>query len=190
MTSAASKPASSRCSATGSIMPVRMLDAQRLRWPSRRVVSTKRISADVLGSIMTGRIRCAAQRLDSLDIDVGANPVLGWFRRVSLAGLVFGKENISGMETNDRAVAHADVHVPRNGDHPAAVRRAVKIYNVRRKGGADQISGRRVSGVEKLAGAFVELLKMRLAVRTGVETIELHAISSWWECAEAIGSAS
>ena len=41
ISSAASKPARSMRSATGSIMPVRMRVAQRLICPSRNVVSTK-----------------------------------------------------------------------------------------------------------------------------------------------------
>jgi hypothetical protein len=44
MISAASKPARSSCSAIGSIMPVRMFDAHRLRCPSRSVVSTNLIA--------------------------------------------------------------------------------------------------------------------------------------------------
>jgi hypothetical protein len=39
-----SKPARSIFSTMGSIMPVVMLDAQRLSWPSRKVVSTKWMS--------------------------------------------------------------------------------------------------------------------------------------------------
>src|SRR3972149_7422509 len=44
MISMASKAARSICAATGSIRSVRMFDAHKLNCPSRRVVSTKRIS--------------------------------------------------------------------------------------------------------------------------------------------------
>lgn len=44
ISSMASKPARSIRSAMGRIIPVRMRVAHRLNWPSRKVVSTKRIS--------------------------------------------------------------------------------------------------------------------------------------------------
>src|SRR5581483_8292863 len=119
-----------------------------------------------------------AQRFGLLEIDVGANPVRSRFRRVPLAGLVFSKKNIAGIEADDRAVADADINVAGDRNDPAPPGRAVKVDDVRRKSGADQVSGGGMGGVEKFASACVERFKMRPAVGAGVEAVEFHAVSS------------
>src|SRR6185295_2979416 len=116
ITSIASNPALSSRPAIGSIISVRMLDAQRLKWPSRRVVSTKEIALAEGIAVMESGAELRLQA-PSIEVHVSANPVVRC-RGVSLAGCVFGEKDVAGMESHARAVAETDVHATRKRNDP------------------------------------------------------------------------
>jgi hypothetical protein len=88
---------------------------------------------------------------------------------VALAGSVFGQKYVAGIKGHAGPIAETYIDAARQSDHPAPVRRAMVVHDMRREVVSQQQSFRFAPLVEKLRpGARVQRFQMGLAVRTRV----------------------
>src|SRR5262249_31969203 len=100
----------------------------------------------------------------SLKVDIGADPIV-WRRSMALPGEVLGEECIARAKGYAGAVAQTNIDRTRKSNDPAAARRAMPIYYVRRKTVSEQQTLGVAGSIEEFRGlACVQLLEMGLAV--------------------------
>ena len=130
-------------------------------------------SDGVMGS-ENPRLHCSITPIILSQIDVRAHPIVRRCR-VSLAGRVFGKENVAWIKAYAGAVSQTDIDTAGQRDDPAAIQRTVIVDDMRCEFVSEQQSLGGAGDVEKLgADTGVQQFEMRLLVSTCVESINFH----------------
>ena len=113
-----------------------------------------------------------------LQVNKRSDPVVRQ-RGMALAGQILGKKDITGAKRSCAAVADTELDSAGQRDAPLAARRVVPamqiftIHIVLKNQSLDVETGQKMFR----SLVLVEIFEMRLAVRSGVDSAELHATS-------------